>query len=140
MRSSCGPLRRVACESLVPEGQQDDVVAGTARLFLGLMRQSWEQHGANSIGVGASSYVQWAKFSGSLVIEVSADQFRREEERFSFAQRRRLQLLGFQPPQGEVPNHWRVFDSVDELPEAALTLARAVHEVCYVSAGSALAP
>ncbi len=108
------------------------ILLGTRDLLLLLMEQSWEEDGNNSIGVAESSYVQWAKFPAGLVIEVSSDQFRHGDPPFTFEQRRSLQLLGFHPPVGpDAPNHWQMLDVRADLPEAALALARVVHEVLY---------
>ena len=88
----------------------------------------WDNSQPGSRELGAGRYVQWARWPEGVQIECSGDDSW-EQGSMSFLQRRVLAKLGFNPPDGECPNHYLRLTDRDDAAFGADALRRCLEEV-----------
>jgi hypothetical protein len=89
----------------------------------------WDTASSSTWDVEGAGYVQWAKWPEGLQIECSSDENRPADVApFTFAQRRQLALLGFNPP-SDCPNFYARYLAREDLIEAAEVLEQVILEV-----------
>jgi hypothetical protein len=72
-------------------------------------------------------YVQWAGWPEGVQIEISGEEYLGRD--YTEQEHRRLVELGFSPPQDDLPNYYRRFISLSELPVAAEVLVTCLFEL-----------
>lgn len=89
---------------------------------------AWDVHDSGSLEwQGSRDYIQWAGYEGGVLIETSSAQFMGYQH--TPDQLARLQGLGFQDPDEQIPNHHIAVEAHEDLEGAADILLTVLYEV-----------